>query len=95
MPFTEIKFFKDYIKIASYGISVTKKLRKHLPNKVNVFYDEEQQLVGLKNADEGYTFHNERLSCRIMPPKTHGKYNAHWDKEREMVVAELTNPLES
>lgn len=95
MPFIEIKKEdEDWIKIDENGFSIPKKLREHLPNKVRLFYDVETRLIGLKNSEEGYKFYEERFTCRKMPEETYGKYEAYWDENRGMVIADLSKNME-
>jgi len=96
MPFIEIKQeYSNWGKINKSGISIPKKLRAFLPRKTRVYYDEEKKLIGLESSKEsGYTFNNERINCRKMPSETYGRFEAFWDKDRNMIIIDLSKPVE-
>jgi hypothetical protein len=62
---------------------------------VKLWYDEESELFAIEpSTTSGYTVNSEKVHCRTLPsqiPK--GRYEAYWDKERSMIIANLKKKI--
>lgn len=92
MPFVEIELGADIIKIRDDGsIFISKNLRDEYfdTDKVAVFIDEENNLLGLKPSDKGYKLTVKgRVWCNKivhLGVKT-GTYTASWSAKHQMVI---------
>ncbi len=65
--------------------------------KVRVFYDSKEKLLGLKPSARGYTIDKHRYNIHVTPLLVYnipdGSYEAEWDTGEHMIVADLTKCL--
>ena len=96
MPFVEIKpRAKSWVRIGDDRIIVSFDLRtKHLKDtRVRVFYDAENELVGLKPSIDGYKITKKgRIWCSKLGVPN-GYYAAQWSNEHAMLVVILIPTL--
>lgn len=95
MPFVEIELGADIIKIRDDGsIFISKNLRDAYfeTEKIAVFIDEENNLLGLKSSAKGYKLTVKgRVWCNKivnLGVKT-GTYTASWNTKHRMVIAPI------
>lgn len=63
--------------------------------KVRVWYDEDNQLLGLEPHDFlGYSISEEKIGCRTLGDVPRGRFAAYWDADKKMFIANLNNKID-
>jgi hypothetical protein len=96
MPFKEIKPLKDFIRVHEKSITISTSFLNYFMEdkvlqKVRVFIDEENSLVGLQRASEGYKISQHGggyvITCMEISKKIEtGIYFPKWDSKQEMLI---------
>ena len=83
---------EEWVRFHVESISISKKLRDKYfdSNKIRIFIDKENSLLGLKSGDEGYTLFDERIMTKkLRGIIENGYYPAEWSEEHEMLIAKI------
>ena len=96
MPFVEIVkgIMESYVYIRKNGVvTISKDLRDNfVDERIRIYVDEENGLLGLASDDEGYTLVEEKFTCRKLPRQVPpAKYKAKWDAERGMIIVDFNS----
>lgn len=86
------------MRIAKSSISCNKELGDYMSfDRARVLYDSEEQLLAIHGDDNGpYAIDKEmfRIKIRRIPKEIKlGRYEAWWDDERGMIIADLRKPV--
>jgi len=106
MPFIEIGRKVDWVSIKSKSLTICKSIRdsffmlaepveNNIYYNVRIFYDEEENLLGLKPDEEGYKINRKgEVRCSILPREISvGTYECKYDKEKKMVIVDLNKTI--
>jgi len=65
------------------------------PFKVKIFYDSENQLLGLEPSEEGYNYSTRNgIRSRVIPPDIPRKrFKAEWSESHQMLIADLNDAI--
>lgn len=104
MPFIEIVVREEsWVSIRERGVSISIDLRhKYFVNEdktlkhVRVFFDEENELVGLKPDDKGFKVNKKgEVYCSTIQGNLDlGKYRAEWSDKHNMLIVNLNEKIE-
>lgn len=99
MPFIEIApVYDKWVRIGDGFIVISKELRDEYlkdSRKVRIFYDEENNLVGLKPNHNGYKVGSKgRIYCKTMENYKFGRFESEWSEEHKMIIADLSSEIE-
>jgi len=96
LPFVEIGKEVDWVRISARHniLVICKNLRgKFEKEKIRLYHDSKNNLFGIEPSSMlGYKIGEYgRIRCRRLPVE--GKFEAFWDSDRNMIIADLTKPL--
>ena len=98
MSHLETKSFPgSWIKIQKEGITMSSNFHHFFlpPLKVKIFYDAENQLLGLEPSEEGYNYSTRNgIRSRVIPADIPRKrFKAEWSEKHQMLIADLNDVI--
>ena len=62
--------------------------------RLRVWYDEDSNLLGLEPHESlGYSISEEKIGCRILGDIPRGRFEAYWDADKSMFIADLNKKI--